>query len=76
MKELVTLSYDLSLLGAIGALATYAIRRLLSAAYSRKPKEWKNELYQTMWQLQNISTAVSAIGGVLLLLYIYLEVRG
>lgn len=76
MKELITLSYDLSLLGAIAALLSYAVRKVLSAAYIRKPIGWKNELYKTMCQLQNISTAVSAVGGVLLLLYIYLEVRG
>ena len=76
MNELTKLSYDLSLLGAIVALETFAVRRLLSASYSHKPKKWKDDAYKRMWQLQNIGTAVSAIGGVLLLLYIYLEVRG
>ena len=76
MKFLIENSYNLSLGGLIVALTSSSISLLLKASYSAKPKKWKNEVYQLMWRFQHLGFAVSAIGGAMLILYIWLEIRG
>lgn len=76
MSEMITLGYDLSFIGAIIALLLYAIRTLLYVEYIRSPKGWKAELYKVLWTFQQTFTAMSAVGGLMVLLYIYLQIRG
>lgn len=76
MIFLIELSYDLSLGGLSMALISLSISMLLKASYQKKPKQWKNKGYQLMWRYQHIGFAMSAIGGAMLILYIWQQVRG
>ena len=76
MKFLIETSYELSLGGMFMALTSLSLSLLLKASYSAKPKKWKNEAYQLMWRFEYLGFAVSAIGGAMLILYIWLEIRG
>lgn len=76
MKLLIELSYDLSLGGLTMALVSLSISLLLKASYQLKPNKWKNEAYQMMWRFTQLGFSTSAIGGVMLILYIWMGIRG
>lgn len=76
MKLLIDISYDLSLGGMTMALVSFSLSLLLKVSYNVKQKTWKKEAYQMMWRFHNIGFAISAIGGVMLILYIWMGIRG